>query len=415
MTEAAITGDGATAEKRGGVFAAFEVPQFPRLWLSGWLNNLTRPMGIFTCTYTVNVLTDSAFLVQLVGAVSATPMLLGGALGGVFSDRLDRRRTILTMMAIMVPAALTIAAVALAGELRAWMVYPFVVVVGASGMVDMTTRRAMVYDFVGEARVTNALALEALSMTAAFMVGNLLSGAIMDVLGVGEAFLVVAACSGTAFLLLRGVNIPAPVRDAGPRPSVLSELSAGFRYVFSNRELVSILGVVAVMNLFYFPYQPLVPVFADRLEVDALLAGLLASANACGALIATLLIARGLPMRRGMVYVGGGTLTFVFLFAFAAVDLYPVALLANAGAGAGAAGYMTMLSVLVMVAAAPEMRGRALGISSMAIGVVPFSMLLLGVVAQSVGASPAVMASAALGFVSMLLVTLWRAQSRRIA
>ena len=191
-----------------GLFASFAAPQYPRLWLGGWMGNLTRPMSIFIATYTVNALTDSALLVQAVGAVGATPMFLGGALGGVISDRLDRKRTILAMTAFMVPVALLLAAVNLAGEMRAWMVYPFIFLMGIGGMLDMTTRRAMVYDFVGESRATNAVALEALSMTLAFMLGAFAAGAVIDVFGTGEAFLVVA-------ILLRRI-LSAYSRRGGP-------------------------------------------------------------------------------------------------------------------------------------------------------------------------------------------------------
>jgi MFS family permease len=409
-----IGAQGQARRERAGLLASFSVAQYPRLWLGGWFGNLTRPMTIFTSTYTVNELTDSALLVQAVGAVAAAPMLLGGALGGAVSDRLNRQRTILTMTAFLVPASLLIAAVALAGELQAWMVYPFIFLMGISGMLDMTTRRALVYDFVGETRATNAVALEALSMTLAFMLGSLIAGALIDVLGTGEALLAVAASYAGAFLLIRGVTVHQTIAAETAQRSLLSELSAGFRYVFRNRELVSLLGVVAVMNLFYFPYQPLVPVFADRLEVNALLAGILASANAFGSLVSTLLIARGLPLRRGVIYVGGGIMTFVFLFIFAVANVYPLAAGSVMLAGAGAAGYMTMLTVLVMVGSSPEMRGRALGIASMAIGVVPFSMLLLGVIAEYVGASVAVAGSAAMGFVAMLFVTLRLPEARRM-
>ena len=92
-----------------------------------------------------------------------------------------------------------------------------------------------------------------------------------------------------------------------------------------------------------------------------------------------------------------------------------IALAAVALTGAGAAGYMTMLSVLVMLASTPEMRGRALGIASMAIGVAPVSMLALGVIAEAVGPSHAVAGCAVLGFVAMLLVTYRLPQARRIA
>ena len=125
MADAATAVDPPAASRIGpsGLFAAFEVSQYARLWAGGWLGNLTRPMTIFISTYTVNALTDSALLVQAVGAIGATPMLLGGALGGAISDRLDRRLTIMAMTAFMVPCTLVMAAIALAGALEAWMVY----------------------------------------------------------------------------------------------------------------------------------------------------------------------------------------------------------------------------------------------------------------------------------------------------
>ena len=61
---------------------------------------------------------------------------------------------------------------------------------------------------------------------------------------------------------------------------------------------ISVLGVTVLMNSFFFPFMPLVPVFADRLGVDAFLTGVLASATAWGAMLGTFLIARGLPFGR---------------------------------------------------------------------------------------------------------------------
>ena len=83
---------------RPGTFAAMSVPYYPRLWVTGLLWNLTRWMAIFLCSYLVNRLTHSPFYVQLVGASFFAPMFFGGATAGVISDRLDRRRTILTVL-----------------------------------------------------------------------------------------------------------------------------------------------------------------------------------------------------------------------------------------------------------------------------------------------------------------------------
>jgi MFS family permease len=375
-------------------------------------------MGVFLCTYTVNQLTHSPFLVQAVGAAFFAPMFLTGALGGVISDRLDRRRTMLFLLCLLVPAAAVMAAVNLAGAMRAWMAYPFMLVVGVSMVVDMTSRRALVYDLVGKDHITNALALESLAMTGGTLVGGLGAGTVISVLGAGQAFLLVAAAYVLSLVLLLGVPASVSRRHAAAsneRPHVLQDLRAAFDYVRGHRTLISILGVTVIMNLFYHSFIPLIPVFADRLEVSAFLTGVLASAPALGSMTGSFLIALGLGIKRGTAYVGGSTVALVFLFLFAAAGWYPLALVALVLAGLGISGFATMQSALVMMTAADEMRGRAMGLLSMAIGVLPFSMLALGAMAQAAGPSAAVMINATIGLALIGAWALLRPQAQRIA
>jgi hypothetical protein len=247
------------------------------------------------------------------------------------------------------------------------------------------------------------------------MLGGVCAGAIISAWGPGEAFLIIAASYACAYFLLSGVSSPGRIGSPPTRGhSVLHDLGEGLRYVRGHPTLVSILGVTALMNLFYFSFIPMVPVFADRLEVNALLAGLLASSNAFGSMLGTLLIARGLPFGRGAIYVGGSLVALVFLGLFASVNVYIVALTAMTLAGAGISGFATMQSVLVLTSASPEMRGRALGLLSTAIGALPFSMFLLGLAAEATNASAAMAGSVSLGFVGLVLWTLWRPQAARL-
>lgn len=403
-----------TLPRGSGTFAAFEVPGYGRLWASGLFWNLTRWMSIFVCTYMVNQITGSPLLVQLVGSALFIPMFVGGALGGVLSDRFDRKRSILFQLVMLAPCAALMGIVVLSGGERAWMVYPFILLIGIGQMVDMTVRRAMIFDFVGESRVTNALAIEALSMTGGNMLGGVSAGATVGLLGIGETFLIIAACYVVAYMLLVGVSTPRREMPASTRKdSIVSDLAAGFRYVGGHPTLISLLGVTALMNLFYFSFIPMVPVFAERLEVNALLAGVLAGANAFGSMLGTLVIARGMRFGRGAIYVGGSFIALVFMFVFAASGSYPLALIGMMLAGAGTAGFATMQSVLVMVEASPEMRGRAMGILSMAIGALPFSMFLLGLVAEVIGPSTALLGSVVLGVISLGLWTIWRPQAAK--
>ena len=359
---------------RAGTFAALQVPSFGLLWASGWCWNATRWMAIFLCSFLINDLTGSPFLVQLVGAAFFAPMFLGGAVAGAAADRFDRRRTILRQLAVLIPVGLGMGALVTGGWVEAWMVYPFVLVVGLGGVVDMTSRRALVFDLVGEERATNALALESLSMAGGNTLGSLFGGAVIDLVGIGEAFFLIGILYVASYLLLVRVPSP-PARVAGARTSIRRDIGEGVRAVRASRALIGILGVTVVMNLFYFSFMPLVPVFADEMGVNALLAGLLASASGFGMMVGSFAWAAWPTRRRGLLYVGGSVVAMAFLFAFAALQWYPVALVMLMAAGIGSSAFGTMQAVLVMTTAGAAMRGRAMGVLSMAIGTLPFGMI----------------------------------------
>ena len=103
-----------------------------------------------------------------------------------------------------------------------------------------------------------------------------------------------------------------------------------------------------------------------------------------------------------------------FLFVFAAVAWYPLALVALILAGVARSGFGTMQSALVMTSADEAMRGRALGLLSMGIGALPFSMTALGLVAQLTSPSVAVMGSVAIGMTCMIAWNLARPEARRL-
>lgn len=395
-------------------FVALRSPGFAHLWGSGWLWNITRWMCLFLCSYIVNEQTGSPFLVQLVGASFFFPMFVGGILGGVISDRVDRMRLIKVVLAVMALLSLAMASVVLAGGLTVWMLYPFVFAIGIGGVIDFTSRRTLIYEVVGPERATNALALESMALSGGNMVGALAGGAFIQYLGFGATFMAIGVAYVLAFLLMvsSGVRATRPAETA--RPTVVADLREGFGLLGRSGTLVSLLAVTVIFNFFYFAYVPLVPVFAERLEAGALLAGLLGSAPGLGMLLGTLVIAAVIPSHRGRVYVGGCVVAFSAMFVFAATPWYPIALVLIFFAGLGQAGFATMQAVLTMDAADEKTRGRAMGLLSMAIGSLPIGMIVLGTSADLFGHVTAVMMSCAAGGATLVAALWWRPQSLRM-
>jgi MFS family permease len=74
--------------------------------------------------------------------------------------------------------------------------------------------------------------------------------------------------------------------------------------------------------------------------------------------------------------------------------------------GLGTAGFGTMQSAIVMLVAREDMRGRALGVISLAIGAGPLGSLLIGAVADAVSPIFALRLSALLGIIAMACIAL---------
>lgn len=387
------------SEQSRSPFAAFQVKYFTLVWLSGLIWHMCRWGVAFVGTYLINEMTGSPRLVQLAGTMLYAPLLLGGAIGGVISDRFDRLNTVRSQMALLVPLAIVVGLLVRADRIEVWMLYVFMFVVGLGWVSDMTSRRALVFDLVGEDRLDNAMAMEALSLSLGMVFGALVGGYAIDAIGIGAAYFCVAGLAALGFAALLRVSVPpAPPRDMGAT-SARADLIEGLKLLRRSPGVVSILGVTVIANFFLFSYFPIIPVVAEALDASAVLVGLLAGGTGIGMMTGSLIVARTTPHHRGRVYLVGVFAALVLLVPFALANVYWLALVCIIASGVGSGFFGATQSTLAMVAVPEEVRGRTLGLLSMAIGALPIGMYALGETAERIGATAALITSAVAGIV----------------
>lgn len=165
---------------------------------------------------------------------------------------------------------------------------------------------------------------------------------------------------------------------------------------------MSMLGVTSLGNFFYWSHLPILQVLATRLGASASQAGLLVSASGWGGLVASLLVTFYNPQRTGYLYTGG-ILAATVLLAGATIPSFWLAFAALAASGFGAGLFGSVQASLVMNMVPDELRGRALGILTLAIGAAPFGCAALGELAEAQGAYFAVRMFTAVGTVAQVL------------
>lgn len=376
-------------------FLAFRVPNFGLVWLSGLIWHLCRWGVAFLGTYLINDLTGSPRLVQLAGTTLYAPLLIGGIIGGVLSDRMDRLATVRVQMAAMVPITIVIGVLVRSGHIAVWMIYIYMFMVGFGWVSDMTSRRALVFDLVGEALLDKAMAMEAMSLAMGMVFGALVGGYAVESVGIGAAYFAIAGFSFLALLALMPVTSPVP--RAVPEKAVNEEaLNDGPTLGELTRHpgLISILGVTVIANFFLFAYFPIIPVIAEDLNASPFQVGLLAGGTGIGMMTGSLLMARMTPRRRGVAYLAGLVVAFGFLVLFAIGTSYWFVFAAIVASGIGSGVFGATQSTLVVAAVPEAARGKALGLLSMAIGGLPLGMYVLGEVAEATSPTTALLINA---------------------
>ncbi len=347
-------------------------------------------------------ITGSPFRVALVGFFGMAPLLLFGAVGGVLVDRVDRRRLLIAMQILNLAAGVVMVTLLLSGTVQYWHTYLVVFASGLGWAFDMPSRRSMVLDLIGRARVTNAMALDSMGMHASRMAGPALAGGFIAAVGVTGGYYAMIALYALSIAFLTPLKLPARTPVSGS-VSFSRNLMDGFAYVRTDRIILATVIITVLMNLLMFPYMQMVPVIArDTIGVGPGLIGILMGADGLGAIIGSAFIASARRIRHhGRVYLVGSLIALTMLILFAASRWFAVSLPVLVLLGLGTAGFGTMQSTIVVIAAREEMRGRTLGVISLAIGAGPIGALMVGAVAEATTPATAVTIFATVGLITV--------------
>lgn len=349
-------------------------------------------------------LTHSALVLGLLGFASQIPILLFAPLGGVWSDRVDRRRLMMTTQVLAMLQALTLAVLAWQGWATPALLIGLAFVLGCINAVDIPARQSLVAHLVTDrALLPNAIALNSFMMNATRFVGPALAGVIVAWAGEAVCFLLNAASYLAVLLALAALHTRP---GAGVAKPALHALREGLAYAFSHRDIRLYLLLVAAVSFLVAPYVVMLPVYARTvLGGDARTFGLLVSSAGAGSLLASVFLAShasidGLARRVGQAAILAGAALAAFALNSVAALAYPILMLLGFSVVLVAAGSNTLLQSWVR----DDLRGRVMAIFTMAfLGIAPLGNLLLGSLTHALGIRPALLLFGALAIVAGLV------------
>jgi len=338
------------------------------------------------------------------------PFLLFSVYSGALADRFDPRRIIQLGMLCFIVVSLSWGYLFVTDTLEMWHAMVLLVIHGFAGVLWGPASQLFIHDIVGPAQLQSAVRLSATARMLGLLMGPAVGGGLLLAFGPAHGILVNALIYLPLVLWLWKAPFTPRTHHAAAI-SGIADIVSTMRAIAGNRTIVSMTLLAGGASLFVGnAYQAQMPEFAHDLghgHADIAYSMLLA-ADAAGSLIAGLVLeSRGLLQARPKTAFILAMLWCCAIGGFAAATAYPLAFGLLFVAGFVQLSFSSMAQTLVQINAPAAIRGRVIGLYSMAgLGMRAFSGITVGVLGGFIGVhwSLALSALGLLAITSGLLV-----------
>ncbi len=354
----AVTNDAEPA-RATGPFRSLQIRNY-RLYFWGQMSSMAGTwMQSVALAWLVLELTNSAAQVGGIIGAQFLPILLFGSLVGVFLDRHDRRRVVLTAEVVLAIQATILAILVLTDVAQIWMLYVLALAQGAANSVEQPGRQALLAELVDDANLSNAVGLNGALFQISRIVGPALAAVLIQTVGIGFCFAVNAVSFLgiiTAVLMIR----PAEMFLRPRAPAGRNQLRQGFAYVAHHRLLRVLLLSTLAIGIFQMGANAVLPLMAkDIFGGDGGTYGLMGTLMGVGASIAAISVASLRRPSTHLIWALTASIGVVFLAAALAPTL-GIELVVMVFFGAATLGQNVAVLGRIQLGTAEFMRGRVI-------------------------------------------------------
>ena len=399
-----------TLRSRAGEIRAlrsFHYRDFRLLWVGTMLSSIGMWLQMISVSWLVLRLTDSPVFVTMAFGAYFLPSLFLGPFSGTLADRVNRKKLLVAVNSLSFLASLLLAFLVITDAVNVWSVLAIVLFVGIGMSFMMVAVQTLIYDIVDPQDAQNGIAILPAAFKLVGIVGAVAGGIMIETVGMGVALSVAAASFGISMVIVSLMRYETATQPAAME-SVLASLVEGFKFFAHTPALTWVVGMTMVVEGFGYGSLGLLPIFADRgvLDVGASGLGMMNGAIGFGGFIGALVLASREELRsKGKLLLAIFLLYGLAIGGFSRSNDFALSLVLLTCWGVVQGVYSTTGILLLQQHVPNEMRGRAMGIWTICIGMDPFGALLLGFLAVQMGVQNAVSLAGAVILVAAILVT----------
>ena len=274
------------------------------LFLGGSLvSQVGDALYTFALPWIAYELTRSALVLGLLYAIEIVPILLFGALAGVYVDRWNRRRLLLMADVLRAVLVALVPLLHLFGLLQVWHLYVIAFSLALISLAFDVAITAVTPELAG-GNLTRANAAYQMVVQTASLAGPALAGALIATLGGFQVLWLDALSFGGTFLVVLGLPSFQQQALSENARSVFGGLREGMRWLWQNR-VIRVLSLQAMTGNFGFGMVSAVLLFYLRatLGLSAQLSGFDYAMLGLGGLLGSIaIVPLGQRFRKGQLY-----------------------------------------------------------------------------------------------------------------
>lgn len=399
--------------KLANAFPALQNKNYKNYFFGQFVSLIGTWLQIVAQGWLVLQLTNSAFYIGLVTALSTAPSLLFSLFGGVIVDRYPKKKILLYSQNCAMVLGIFLGLLTIFDYISLWGIGLISFLLGTVNAVDSPARQAFVPEMVTLDELPSAIALNSSIFNAARVIGPSIAGLLIALVGTGGAFIINGLSHLAVIAALLHIKVEAKVNPQRTKP--LLAIKEGIVYSFTHpiiRILVIITGVVSIFGWSYTTIMPLIA--KEQFNLDAAGLGYLFAASGLGSLVAAFIIGAYAKKLPPVLFIfGGHTLFALSLILFTYTSSVQLALPLLFFVGMGLLSQSAMINTIIQSMVKSELRGRVMSIYIlMFIGLAPLGSFQIGWISENMGMGFAIRLGAIIVFLFGLLVFIYRKKIR---
>ncbi len=386
------------------IFSSLRYRNFRLFWIGQAISLIGTWMQSIGQAWLILKLTDSPFLLGLIGAAQYMPILVLSIFAGSIVDRFPKRHIIILTQTLMAVLAIILWLLTAQGIVNYWHILILASLLGLATSLDVPARQAFMISLVGRDSLMNAIALNSTTFNLARLIGPAIAGLLIAKVGIATTFLLNGISFIPVIIGLFMIDIDG-VPGGSINKNVIEGVKEGLIYIKNTTIVFNVIMLMFIVSLFAINFNVVIPVYSKYIfHNDPEIFGFLMSSLGVGSIIGAILVAlRSSRSPNPFVLIMGAIILSAFQMLLAFVSgMYP-AMLVLFFIGFGVIIFTALANTTVQLNTPDALKGRAMSVYSLVfMGVTPIGNLFIGGIADIFGVRISIFIGGVLGLVPSL-------------